>query len=257
VYFTGRSEARAKEVIARCPSATAVSFIQADQSSLAAVKQFAETFLSRTDRLDVLITNAGIMDVPSATTVDGKYEIQFGTNHMSHALLIQLLLPTLAKAADPRLVILTSEIHTMTSKTGLDISQVSKDVKGGMFGYGVANYDRSKYANLVYGRELARRFPDVLVVPIHPGVVPTLLTSESSFGKRVLMRIVQGLIGITLPQGAFNMLWASVAARNEIRSGAYYVPVGVETPLKNFAAKDAEAKKVYDWTNAELVPFLA
>ena len=176
---------------------------------------------------------------------------------MSHALLIQLLLPTLAKSADPRLVILTSELHDITAKTGLDLAQTGKDAKGSPLGYGVANYDRSKYANLVYGRELAHRFPDILVVPLHPGVVPTPLTSESSFVKRVVMRIVQALVGITLEQGAFNSLWASVAQRSDIKSGAYYVPVGKETPLKNFAAKDAEAKKVYDWTNSKLAPFVA
>lgn len=79
VYFTGRSEARAKEVIARCPSPSAVSFIKADQSSLAAVKESATTFLAQSDRLDVLMTNAGIMDVPSAVTIDG-YEMQFGAS---------------------------------------------------------------------------------------------------------------------------------------------------------------------------------
>lgn len=194
----------------------------------------------------------------STTCTASTHQLHFpqGTNHMSHALLIQLLVPTLSRSVDPRVVILTSELHDITAKTGLDLSQVGSDAKGSPLGYGVANYDRSKYANLVYGRELARRHTDILVVPIHPGVVPTTLTSESSFGKRVIMRIIQALVGITLQQGAYNQLWASVAPRTDIESGSYYVPVAVKTPLKNFAARDDEAEKVYDWTNSELAPFL-
>lgn len=142
IYFTGRSESRAKEVIGRCPSADKVSFIKADLTSLAAVKQSAETFLTKSDRLDCLMSNAGIMDVPSGRTTEG-YEIQFGTNHVGHALLFKLVQPTLSKAQDPRLVVLTSEAYQVARGTGIDLSKCKEDISGFM-GVGLTNYGRSK-----------------------------------------------------------------------------------------------------------------
>ena len=195
VYFTGRSEARAKDVIGRCPSAEAVSFIPADLTTLAAVKQSAQTFLGRSDRLDVLITNAGIMDVPSGRTTDG-YEIQIGTNHLGHALLFRLLQPTLSKAPDPRLVVLASEAYMIARSTGLDTATFKEDAQG-MMGLGLSNYGRSKVRRCFAGplrlsparRDLILR--DVarpLSLPISSGVRPSpagMLRSPSRSSTQV------------------------------------------------------------------------
>jgi NAD(P)-dependent dehydrogenase (short-subunit alcohol dehydrogenase family) len=70
-----------------------------DLASFASVKNAAQNVLASSSRLDILITNAGIMATPAATTEDG-YEIQIGTNHMGHALLTKLLLPLLEQTAN-------------------------------------------------------------------------------------------------------------------------------------------------------------
>ncbi|KAJ7030820.1 hypothetical protein C8F04DRAFT_1365378 [Mycena alexandri] len=80
------------------PSITVV-FLECDLESLEYVKQAAEQFVSQSDRLDVLVCNAGAMNVPPALTKDG-YEVYFGLNHLAHALFIKLLLPTLLRTAE-------------------------------------------------------------------------------------------------------------------------------------------------------------
>lgn len=99
-----------------------MTFIKCDLASLKSVDEAARQFLAQSQRLDVLVCNAGIMAVPPATTADG-YEIQFGTNHLGHALLIKHLLPALLSTAsdqgDARIVSLTSTGFHMSPSQGI------------------------------------------------------------------------------------------------------------------------------------------
>lgn len=115
IYFTGRQEKAAEDIrreVRDSGSNTEIEFLPCDLISLEAVKQTADTLLARESRLDVLVANAGVMAKPVGLTKHG-YELQFGTNHMGHALLIRKLLPLLEKTAsragaDVRIVILSS-----------------------------------------------------------------------------------------------------------------------------------------------------
>src|SRR4029078_703137 len=77
---------------------------------LASVRAFAAGFLADHDRLDLLILNAGGMARPPMTTEDG-FELQFGTKHLGHFLLAELLAPALVAAAPSRVVSLSSGGH--------------------------------------------------------------------------------------------------------------------------------------------------
>lgn len=117
IYFTGRNAKSAAKVIEDSRNANPkvhTEFLECDFTVLGSVQACAKRFLSSTDRLDILMCNAGIMAVPAAMTKDG-YEVQFGTNHMAHALLIRLLMPKLLDTAnqggEARLVINTSLAH--------------------------------------------------------------------------------------------------------------------------------------------------
>jgi NAD(P)-dependent dehydrogenase (short-subunit alcohol dehydrogenase family) len=114
IYITGRDEAAAQIIIKEVQEAgsqTEIVFIKCDQTSLASVKHAADTFLNQESRLDVLMANAGVMASPPGLTEDG-YEVQFGINHMAHALFVKKLTPILEKTAetygDARIIILTS-----------------------------------------------------------------------------------------------------------------------------------------------------
>ena len=114
IYFTGRNAKGAQDLIQDVKSvapSVQLTFIRCDQLSLSSVEEAAKAFLSKTSTLDVLICNAGVMATEAALTKEG-YENQFGINHVAHALLVKLLLPTILKTGeqtgDARILFLTS-----------------------------------------------------------------------------------------------------------------------------------------------------
>ena len=86
-----------------------VETLQLDLASLASVRDFAQAFKSRYDRLDILVNNAGIMWVPYQKTEDG-FESQFGTNHLGHFALTGLLMDLLLKTPGARVVNVSSRL---------------------------------------------------------------------------------------------------------------------------------------------------
>lgn len=94
-----------------------ISHLKLDLSSFASVRTAADEFIARSDQLDLLVNNTGIMAVPLSMTEDG-YEIHFGTCHMGHFLLTKMLMPNLLKKAeepnsDVRVINLSSFGHQM------------------------------------------------------------------------------------------------------------------------------------------------
>jgi len=259
ILLGSRSEAKARtaiaEIVAAVPGAQ-LTPIRMDLASLASVKEAANKVLATTSRLDVLMNNAGIMAVPPATTVDG-YEIQFGTNHMGHALLTKLLLPLLLKTAeqlrpgsDVRIVTLTSHSHTRAPKGGIDFSRLrSADPDFSP----LTKYGVSKLANILHVKQLAKHYPTIMSVAIHPGMVNTNLstTMKQSFKlARILVPIVSHFSAVGIEQGVVNQLWGTTSP--EAESGQYYEPVGVGG-RGSLPTEDVElAEKLWAWTEDEL-----
>ena len=101
IYLGGRNASKCAVAIEEIKSAVpnaAVTFLECDLGSLTSVANAAAIFKAQSSRLDIIMCNAGILDVPFGLTSDG-YEVRFGTNHPGHALLIKLLLPTLLQTA--------------------------------------------------------------------------------------------------------------------------------------------------------------
>ncbi|KIW02015.1 hypothetical protein, variant [Verruconis gallopava] len=191
LYFTARSTAKAEQTLAelkkRSPD-TPVTVITCDLASLASVKKAAQDFLSKSNSLDVLILSAGIMAVPPAQTADG-YEIQMGTNHIGHALLTKLLLPTLeqnAKTRDTRIVVVSSSAALMAR--GIDYGALKTDGKSRtVLGGTQILYCESKLANVYFAQQLAEHYSGITSVSVHPGVVRThLIESQSTLQKTVI-----------------------------------------------------------------------
>lgn len=125
IYFTGRSQPSADKVIAECKSKypdISVTFLRCDLADLEHVQQAAKHFLAKEQRLDILLANAGIMSKPPGLTMQG-YELQFGTNHVGHALLVQLLTPlleaTAKKTGDARVVWDSSMAYSLHPRGGM------------------------------------------------------------------------------------------------------------------------------------------
>ena len=109
--------------------------IQIDLASLSSVRAAAREFLASSSRLDIHMNNAGIMVVPPQLSIDG-YEIQFATNHLGHALLTRLLLPTMLKStcqldSDVRVITVSSAARLRTPKDGIQFEHLRSAVLPG------------------------------------------------------------------------------------------------------------------------------
>ncbi|RYO82324.1 hypothetical protein DL766_003119 [Monosporascus sp. MC13-8B] len=199
VYMGARSEQKANEAIAEIkktvPNADIV-FLELNLASFDSIKKAVQQFVGENDRLDILMNNAGIMATPPGLTKDG-YEIQFGTNHVGHALLTRLLTPLLEKTAaaansDVRVINLTSIGHEwFVPSSGLLLEDAKTDMDSlGPWG----RYGHSKLANIYFTKGLAKHHPQIKSVAIHPGGVNTGLgDGVTSLGSKLfLVYIVTG-----------------------------------------------------------------
>lgn len=138
-----------------------------DLADLDSVAGAADLLLQRLDgrALDILIANAGIWPRSYSTSAQG-YEVAFGVNVLGHSLLIRRLLE--AMPSDGRLIVLTGDIYVLTSDCTPDFTY------RGAFG-GMLAYCRSKLGDLWLVEELHRRYPNLAVFAVHPGVVDSNL----------------------------------------------------------------------------------
>ncbi|MFK7907957.1 MAG: oxidoreductase [Chitinophagales bacterium] len=149
-----------------------VECMQIDLSSLQSVRAFAANFLKQYEALDLLINNAGIMIPPFSLTEDG-FESQMGANYFGHFLLTDLLLETIVKTPNSRIVSLSSIAHKR-GKINFDDLQSQKRYSA------VEAYAQSKLACLMFAYELQRRLEKAgsktLSIAAHPGISDTELS---------------------------------------------------------------------------------
>ena len=146
-----------------------VIFKKLDLASLASVRQFSKEILQEEEHIDVLINNAGVMYPPYTLTEDG-FELQFGVNHLGHFLLTNLLLDRIKQSTPSRIVTLSSIRHT-SGYLDFEDMMWSKEYDR------IAAYGRSKLANIMFTRELAKQLEGtgVTTYSLHPGSVNTEL----------------------------------------------------------------------------------
>ena len=256
VYLAARTPSKAEDAIAALkktvPDAQ-ITFLELDLTSFDSIKKAADTFNSSSPRLDILLNNAGIMAVPEGLTKEG-YEIQFGTNHMGHALLTKLLLPTLLKTqethAEARIVNVSSQGHNMPPKTGLVFDEMKTDMQSTSTW---VRYGQAKLANILFTKGLVEHYPQIKSIVIHPGAVNTNLSMGfreahpwvSAALAPVLLRMLK-----TPASGALTQLFAATSP--EAKSGSYYVPTAKEAEPSAFGKDPKLAAELWDWTEKEL-----
>jgi NAD(P)-dependent dehydrogenase (short-subunit alcohol dehydrogenase family) len=184
-----------------------------DLSDLASVRAFAD----RVDEpIDVLINNAGIMNVPHGVTVDG-FESTFGTNHLGHFALTGLLLERIRT----RVVTVSSLAHLGATRGSLSDPLFRHHLYRR-----VVAYANSKAANLMFARELNRQLvatgSPVISVAAHPGVVSTGLYDHSSLALLERLKPLVNTLGGTLAEGMAPIAYAGFGDR--VRGGEFYGP---------------------------------
>jgi len=212
--------------------------------------------VSKEERLDLLFLNAGIMATPPGTTTEG-YEIQFGTNHIGHALLTKLLLPTLLKTAaepgsDVRVISLSSIGHLYAPWSGISFADLKTDMAGSTTW---CRYAQSKLANILFVKGLQKRFGEkgVKAVAVHPGVVDTELYRSTFSGYLGLGRLLdrgKRWVYTGVEKGALNQLWAGVG--RDVEGGEYYTPVGVGGQGSRWSGDEGLADALWEWTEKAL-----
>ncbi|CAF4814738.1 unnamed protein product, partial [Rotaria sp. Silwood2] len=146
-----------------------------DLNSLASIKQFAEKFTKENTPLNVLVLNAGICNYNFAQTVDGLEQVM-GVNHIGHAYLTQLLMPTLIANAPSRVVIVSSDLHAGPPLNYQALDHMNSTENNAKKGWGIMrSYQQSKLANMLFARALASRYNDkkITAYSLHPGVIDT------------------------------------------------------------------------------------
>lgn len=217
VLLACRSPQRAEQALGRLSLAGGKGeLVTLDLSSLASVRAAAAEVAGRVEMLDLLVNNAGVMAPPRTLTEDG-FELQLGTNHLGHFALAGRLLPLLLAAPAARVVTVSSGAHRMGSIAFDDLMGERSYRRWGAYG-------QSKLANLLFTRELDRRFGDRLTaVAAHPGYAAThLQTGQGQPLLEALMRVGNATIAQSDAAGAWPTLYAATAGG--VRGGQYFGP---------------------------------
>jgi NAD(P)-dependent dehydrogenase (short-subunit alcohol dehydrogenase family) len=217
VVIGGRSQEKCEATVQEIKRQTGnqnVEYILADMSSLQDVQRMAKTFLSRHQHLDVLINNAGIALLKKQTSVDG-YELTFATNYLGPFLLTNLLLDVLKASAPARIVTVSSLAHAW-AKFNIDDPQ-----KQG----GVAGYYSSKFAQVLFTYELARRLEGtgVTATVLNPGYVATNIGRSNGFLSNIIWPLSNFFNhAVTPEEGAQTILYLATSPEVEGVTGKYF-----------------------------------
>ncbi|MEV8425638.1 oxidoreductase [Streptomyces niveus] len=183
-----------------------------DLADLASVREFAAAWQGE---LDLLVNNAGVMNTPESRTKDG-FETQFGTNHLGHFALTNLLLPHITD----RVVTVSSEAHKKPGTPHIHFDNLNLT---GEYAPRKA-YSQSKLANLLFTLELQRRLAaahsPVRALAAHPGWASTNLQRHNG---GALARLVMRIVAQDNKAGALPTLYAAV---QDLPGAGYVGPDG-------------------------------
>ena len=242
-HVIGAARTLAKAQAAALKIAGKATGIECELENLDSVRRSVSTIKSQGFRLDAIIANAGIMALPKLELTRGL-ERQFYTNHIGHFALVTGLLDCLSP--DARVVMLSSDAHKNAPQGGIDFNNLD-----GRNGYKPWTfYGQSKMANLLFAKELARRFEGGkrMAFALHPGVINTNLSRNMNPAVVFLLAAVRPLFLKTVPQGAATQCFCATSPAVTGLSGNYFADCNVAVPRAD--ANDLALAKLL-WTFSE------
>lgn len=222
VLLAGRRRDKLDHAIAELRTDTPGARLEAVVVDLGSLDSIAEAAapLAAARTIDLLINNAGVMNVPDRRTTADGFELTVGTNHLGHFALTAALMPALRRGRDARVVTVSAQAATWRSGRLDDL--LSERRYRAMHAYA-----KSKRANVVFTQELARRLngTPMTAVAVHPGVAMTNLQrhSDGPLSRAVIAMTRRTLMGS--PAGAARpSLYAATVP--EVTSGGFFGPAG-------------------------------
>lgn len=253
-------ELRAEVRASRRREGGELRFMRLDLSSLASVRAFAAEFSSTFDgKLDGLINNAGVMSIPERRLSEDGIEFHFAVNHVGHALLTELLLPSLL-AAGPgsRVVVVSSTSQHLSRSVPTSLEEINDESTYRPY----MAYSRSKLSNTLFAKELARRLEGkgIFVNCLDPGGVGSNILGNTfeSWGlpKGFAEAFYTGLGATHLlvwnaDTAALTPLYLATSPDIETHNihGEYFLPIAEKWPTYHPGAEDvALSKALWEFT---------
>ncbi|MFV1992197.1 MAG: SDR family oxidoreductase [Acidimicrobiales bacterium] len=233
----GRGETAVAD-ISRQPGAGNVDLLIADLGSQEQIRRVAAEFLATQRPLHVLINNAGLILTDRTESEDG-IEATFAINHLGPFLLTELLLDRLKQSAPARVVTVSSVAHRFSDIDFDDINYTKKY-------RGMQAYGRSKLANILFTRELARRLEgtEVTANAAHPGPVASNFGHNNSGIMAALVKVTAPFMRSTA-KGAETSIYLATSPEVDGVTGQYFANSRQKQPSKA-AMNDADAERLWD-----------
>ena len=234
VIIVGRNPEKSAIVLAELRSISGnknIDLLMADLAVMQEVRDLAEQVISRYDRLDVLLNNAGGYFTKHKITSDGL-EMTFALNHMSYFLLTNKLMELLKYSAPARIVNVSSDAHY-----GVNIE--FENLNGEQEYKAWKAYQKSKLANVLFTYELLKKVPaDITVNCLHPGFVATNFGHNNGGFVSPILKIAKWISAIEPEDGAKTSIFLCSSPEVEEVSGKYFFKCQPKTSSRQSRNKD-------------------
>ena len=242
IVLVARDAARGQKALTRLPSIGSGkphSIYYGDLSRISECKRVAAEIAAAEPRIDVLINNAGALFGTRHLTADNLEET-FATNHMAYFVLTLGLKANLLAAAPARVVSTASDAHKGYT-LDFDDLQAAKSYSA------IRAYGRSKLCNILFTRELARRWSGEGVTAncLHPGFVATRFGDASGGFLSSAVRIGKALFAITPEKGAETIVYLASSPDVAAISGEYFYKCRPATPTAG-GRDDSAASRLWN-----------
>ncbi|KAI9875306.1 MAG: hypothetical protein M1830_008641 [Pleopsidium flavum] len=245
-------------------------YIECDLSDIRDVKRVTDELLSKLDRLDMLINNAGLPTVPDYTLSPQGVETIFATNHLGHYVLTNLLLPLIESTAsnygDARIVVTSSSFHMGCQELDLNLLTSPTRIKWPASIDSCWRYARSKLATILFTRQLTKILQrkganNVYVNCFFPGNIPTeaMDTWKQLFGPLgYLMKGTFWILGQSTTDAAATAIF--LASSQEVvrgdMKGKYFIPIATEDKTSKIAEDMDLARNLWYYSDSKVAETL-
>ncbi|OWF49544.1 retinol dehydrogenase 14-like [Mizuhopecten yessoensis] len=214
-----------------------------DLGYMASVREFVDKILKEEPRLDILINNAAAAGTKRKITSEAL-EYTLATNHLGPFLLTNLLLDLLKKSGPGRIVMVSSLVNIMGKINFNDMTWIRK------FETGEPYFD-TKFANILFTKELSRRLQDseVVINCLHPGTVRTSLLRHVPQPFKILIDLLGMVYFKSQEEGAQTTIHCAVCDATKGVSGCYFIDCKVQDHswyINKKAYDEGLAKKLWE-----------